>query len=278
MSSIRINPSDYIGLTFGKLTVIGVSERKPNEKRYYLDCQCECGNIARLLPYQIRKQQVMSCGCLKIQAAENARSHIKNHNENNRSKHLLYRIWYQMIRRCENPKTNHYDRYGGRGISVCEEWHNFETFLNWSISSGWQPKGYSLDRINNDGNYEPSNCRWATRLQQGSNKSSNVIIEYNGQSKSMIEWSIETGIRWSALNHRINRGWDVERALTTPMSKDKKVCFGRKISKYDLYGNKIYTYNSDDIVPCDCSKYYIIRCCDGKSKTYRNYIWKYEGE
>jgi hypothetical protein len=278
MSSIRINPSEYIGLTFEKLTVIGVSKRNQNEKRYYLDCQCECGNIIRLLPYQIKKHQVKSCGCLRTQAAKNARSYIANHFENDRSKHPLYWIWYQMINRCENQNSKYYNRYGGRGISVCEEWHDFNNFVLWSDSVNGRPRGYSLDRINNDGNYEPNNCRWTTNFQQGINKSSNILVEYKGQTKTLMEWSLITGIRWTTLYHRFTRGWDVDKMLSTPPKINRTPKFDKKISQFDLYGNKIKTYNVDDEVPINCIKSEIVACCNGNSKTYRNYIWKYEGE
>ena len=120
-----------------------------------------------------------------------------------------------MLRRCEDSKSNHYDRCGGRGIKVCDEWHDFWAFVKWSDSVGGRPNGYTLDRINNDGNYEPGNCRWASWKTQTANKSSNRFIVYNGKSQTIQQWSSELGINRQTLTNRINRGWSIERAINT---------------------------------------------------------------
>lgn len=208
--SPRVNIDDYIGKKSGKLTVVGLADKKPTEHNWRLRCLCECGNYIDVLPYHFRKGIVKTCGCSK---------RIGTRLEDGRSLHPLYGIWSQMMRRCYNQKSRHYSRYGGRGISVCEEWHDFWNFAKWSDSVGGRPKGYEIDRIDNDGNYCPENCRWATRRQQNLNKSSNIFIEYNGRRQTLFEWSIETGISWAALNHRYHRGWSIERMLTTPMQK-----------------------------------------------------------
>lgn len=119
-----------------------------------------------------------------------------------------------MMSRCYSEKSAPYDYYGGRGIKVCEEWHDFWNFVKWSDSIGGRPNGYTLDRKNVNGNYEPSNCEWVTRKAQNRNKRDNVFVTFNGKTQTLMDWSIELGIHYRTLNNRINRGWTVERAFT----------------------------------------------------------------
>lgn len=125
-----------------------------------------------------------------------------------------------MKNRCFNQKTPRYVDYGGRGIKVCDEWKNdFKEFYDWSISHGYSDK-LTIDRINNNGNYEPSNCRWVDMFVQGNNSRHNHMIEFNCEKHSLSEWSRILGISRHNLNNRINTyGWSVERALTTPVRK-----------------------------------------------------------
>lgn len=206
----RFNIDDYIGKKSYMLTVVGLAPREESEKTWKLLCKCDCGNETRITPNQFDAGKVMSCGCLR----KSSRNEFDGH-----SKHPLYQIWIQMMRRCYTSKAKHYDRYGGRGITVCDEWHTFNNFAAWSESVGGRPDGYSLDRINNDGNYEPSNCRWADLKTQHRNTSANIVIEYAGEKKTLVEWSESTGISWHTLNHRYHRGWPVERMLTEPVHK-----------------------------------------------------------
>lgn len=207
------DPNDYIGRKSHMLTVISVADKKPGDKRWKLKCACDCGGFTELMPDQFNRGVVKSCGCL--------RSRSKNKIDG-KSKHPLYGIWNQMILRCYNPNSTHYDRYGGRGITVCDEWHEFWNFVKWSDSIGGRPDGTWIERIDNDGNYCPENCTWATKEQQSLNKSTNVVLEYNGKSQTMTEWCKETGISWQAMQHRYHRGWSVERMLTTPVQQKHK--------------------------------------------------------
>jgi hypothetical protein len=124
-----------------------------------------------------------------------------------------------MRSRCQNEKEACYPRYGGRGISVCPEWdQSYESFRNWAVSAGYR-EGLSIDRIDNAGNYEPSNCRWATRTEQSNNTRRNVMLTAFGETKNMTEWSMDPRcvVSFPALSLRIQRrGWDAERAITTP--------------------------------------------------------------
>jgi len=127
----------------------------------------------------------------------------------------IYRSWYAMIGRCENPRDARFARYGGRGIKICKRWR--ESFLAFAEDMGDKPPGASLGRIDNDGDYEPTNCRWESAIQQANNKSDNVKITAFGRTLTRQEWSRETGLSQGALRRRINKmGWDAERALSTP--------------------------------------------------------------
>jgi len=131
-----------------------------------------------------------------------------------------YRVWGSMIKRCCNPKANRYDRYGGRGISVCERWQSFEAFFE-DMGPRPSPK-HSIERRNNDGNYEKANCYWATWKEQARNKRTSRMLEFNGKTMCLAAWAEETGIASKVLCLRLRIGWSIERALTTPVQKTRK--------------------------------------------------------
>jgi hypothetical protein len=120
----------------------------------------------------------------------------------------VYVIWQLMIQRCENPKNDHYQNYGGRSIAVCERWHKFENFL---ADMGNCPKGMSIERIDNNGNYELRNCKWATRKEQNNNSRRNHFIEFNGQKKTIQQWAEYFGIHHTTLRARIRLKWPIEK-------------------------------------------------------------------
>lgn len=127
--------------------------------------------------------------------------------------HRLYRIWMKMRGRCNNPSYHEFSRYGGRGIKVCDEWENdFMSFYNWSLENGYTDK-LTIDRIDNDGDYEPSNCRWTTQKKQCNNFSRNHLLTYNGETHTMQEWGEMLGINVSTLSTRAWRGYPVEKIL-----------------------------------------------------------------
>ena len=130
-------------------------------------------------------------------------------------------VYYDMIRRCYSPKDNHYNRYGKRGIKVCEEWRkDCKSFYKWAKDNGYKV-GLQLDRINNDGNYEPNNCRWVSARENSLNKRNTLMIIYKGKRKPLADWAMEKGLNYDTLKDRIYRyGWSIERALETPVDKD----------------------------------------------------------
>jgi hypothetical protein len=129
-----------------------------------------------------------------------------------------YLIWHDMKRRCNQPQNKRYDRYGARGIKVCEEWKNFQAFWDWSITHGYA-ENLTIDRINGDEGYSPDNCRWADGETQANNRSNNHYLTFNGKTQSMAMWAKETGISYFVIRSRLNRGWGAERTLTTPVPK-----------------------------------------------------------
>jgi len=128
------------------------------------------------------------------------------------SKTIEYRTWYAMLQRCRNPRNPAFGRYGGRGITVCDRWQLFENFY---ADTGPRPTlRHSIDRIDNDGNYEPGNCRWATTHEQARNRSDNYLIEWRGETRCLSEWCEIVGLTYSTVKGRLDSGWPVERALT----------------------------------------------------------------
>ena len=127
----------------------------------------------------------------------------------------LYQIWNGMKQRCQNPNTISYKCYGGKGISVCEGWNNsFKAFYDWAIANGYS-EDLTIDRIDNDGNYEPANCRWATNKEQQNHTSYTRLYTYNGETLSIMQWAEKTGIHPNMLYKRLSRGWSIEKALKT---------------------------------------------------------------
>lgn len=136
------------------------------------------------------------------------------------TKEPLYAVWGTMRARCENPKHNRYHLYGGRGISVCDEWQSYLTFRAWASGSGYR-KGYQIDRINSDGDYEPSNCRWVSPKDQQRNRRNNRVITFAGMSKPLAAWADDPRcvVPYKMLWERLQDGWEFERALITPQRR-----------------------------------------------------------
>lgn len=128
------------------------------------------------------------------------------------SKTVGYRTWYAMLQRCQNPRNPVFRRYGGRGITVCDRWQSFENFYA-DMGSRPTPK-HSIDRIDNNGNYEPGNCRWATPHEQARNRGDNYLIEWRGETRCLSDWCEVVGLTYSTVKGRLDSGWSVERALT----------------------------------------------------------------
>jgi hypothetical protein len=133
----------------------------------------------------------------------------------------IYGVWHGIKQRCFDKNRPEYERYGGRGITMFVDWLDFETFYKWAIENGYK-EGLSIDRIDNDGNYEPSNCRWSTRKEQQNNTRYNHYIEINGVSKTITEWAKENNIRVDTFWLRVKKGWVGEKLLTPPMANKQR--------------------------------------------------------
>jgi len=199
---------DLIGMQFGRLTVMMRDCSARGRTKWF--CRCECGNTVSVYAYSLKNGNTKSCGCLQRKVASTMKT-IHGSSSNSR----LYSIWLNMKNRCTNTNHRDYHRYGGRGISVCQEWtHSFISFRDWSISNGYDDTK-TIDRIDNNQNYTPSNCRWTTPAVQANNKRNNHLLEYNGETRTISEWAKELNVRPGVIFDRINRlGWTIEDALT----------------------------------------------------------------
>lgn len=204
------------GQTFGFLTVIGISQIKRAWSKEDYDCMCVCGSTTLASKRQLTRPMhgKHSCGC-----KSNEMRSVKA-TGHGLTEHRLYGIYHHMRERCYNPGNDAYANYGGRGIIMCDEWlSDFMNFYNWAMDNGYA-ENLQIDRINNNGNYEPANCRWTTQKVQMNNTRVNRIIEYNGQSKSSTEWAEHLKMSPKVMERRLNfLGWSVERALTKPVRK-----------------------------------------------------------
>lgn len=201
------------GDRFARLTVIKKSEKKDKSRISIYECKCDCGNIVFARRTNLLDGRIKSCGCF-------TKDRMTKHKKSNTR---LYHIRSGMIGRCENPNNKDYKNYGSRGISVCKEWReSFEAFYNWAINNGYADN-LTIDRINNNGNYEPSNCRWTDCKTQSRNTRTNCYYTYNGETKTIAEWAEIKGIRRDTLSRRIQNGITGEKLFSKEtVYKNKK--------------------------------------------------------
>lgn len=214
---------DISGQRFGKL--IAVSRCNTGSRHTKWTCRCDCGATTDVRLDCLRSGASKSCGCSSVVPP-------KSHGMSGTPD---YKTWIGMIARCTDQNHKSYHNYGGRGISVCERWANsIEMFI---ADMGPRPtQKHTIDRVDNDGNYEPGNCRWATTKEQGRNKRVNRYVTYRGESKCVAEWAEQFGIHKDAIYDRLSSGWSIEEALTTPILTEnsmraKRIAFcGRSLS------------------------------------------------
>lgn len=198
---------DLEGKEFGRLTVIGFAGREG--RRTYWFCKCRCKILIRVWASSLKNGATNSCGCFM---KDRIRETQTKHGQSLKGRvSKMYMTWQNMIRRCQSPSVPNFKDYGGRGITVCKRWQKFENFLE---DMGERPKGKTLDRKNVNGNYEKSNCRWATQKEQQNNRSNNRILTYNDKSQTLAQWADETRIKAETIAKRIKNGWSVDQSLT----------------------------------------------------------------
>ena len=191
---------------FNDLTVVGFVRKRGTR---YIYCRCRCGNFCVAEPSRLVSGKTKSCGCYHRRVlGDNRRTH-------GLSRSLEYSVYQQMLERCYDSSHRAYRNYGGRGIRVCVRWrHSILAFVQ---DVGHRPdKSHTLDRINNEGDYELGNCRWVLRATQNRNKRTNVLVTHNGETKCLTDWAKEYGVNHVTLSYRLKQGWDTTRALTTP--------------------------------------------------------------
>lgn len=202
---------DLTGQRFGRLVAIEKISAKGIATKWL--CMCDCGKKVSVLTHSLISGNTSSCGCLhREKLAENNKISKRKHGMTGTR---LYRIWGGMKRRCYEIANKDYERYGARGIIICDAWlTDFQFFYEWAMSNGYKDD-LSIDRIENDGNYEPSNCKWTTVKIQNNNRRTNHLINFNGKTQNLNQWADELGINRVSLRGRISKlGWSIERALT----------------------------------------------------------------
>ena len=202
---------DLTGQRFGRLTVVRQNGFNKNHNAMWM-CECDCGNIVTVRSGKLQDGTTKSCGCL--------RRELKTTHGMTQSR--IHGVWCAMKARCYNENSISYKNYGGRGISVCDEWKNFEPFYEWAIENGYDEMAkrgeFTIDRIDVNGDYSPSNCRWLDIGEQQRHRRNNHIISYNGKEQTASRWAEEVGISRALLIARISKlNWSIEKALTTPV-------------------------------------------------------------
>ena len=226
--------NDVTGKRFTRLVAMSPAGKDKHGNTTWL-CKCDCGE-EKIVPIgSLTSGNTKSCGCL------NRENLSKNPNRtiHGMSKTRLYNTWNKMKNRCNSPNSNEYKYYGGRGIKVCDEWQKFEPFCDWALANGYSDD-LSIDRIDNDGNYEPSNCRWVDFITQVNNRSSNVRFTYNGKSMTISEIARETGVSKDLLYGRLEKGYSLEDSLKYP---PRELPWSSSMSKYITWNGK--TQNVD---------------------------------
>ena len=202
--------TDIKGKRYGRLEVLEYAGNDRHQNAMWL-CQCDCGNKKIIRGGTLRSGKIKSCGCYNKELQANFKGRYKHGGKDTR----LYTIWKVMRQRCFNPHTTNYKNYGGRGITICEEWGDFSHFKEWALNNGYADN-LSIDRIDVNGNYEPQNCRWSTDIEQARNRRDTIMISYRGKETPLRQVAEEIGVKYGTLRKRLISGWSVDRAINTP--------------------------------------------------------------
>ena len=202
---------DMTGKTFGRLKVVRLAYMR---KEAIWECSCSCGRTAVVSGYLLRAGKTNSCGCLRAEIRPSlTRTHGASSLTSSPELRRTWMCWKGILSRCNNPNTRIYQHYGGRGITICDRWNNFQVFLS---DMGLKPHGYTIGRIDNNAGYHKENCRWETMSEQANNRRSSRLLTIQGRTQSLMSWCAEYGIDRNTVTKRLKLGWPADLAITTP--------------------------------------------------------------
>lgn len=203
------------GQKYNRLTLIRFERKNKYHHSFWL-CKCDCGTEKIVNVSQVKSGAIKSCGCLnKELSRKRLMESTQTHGYANKER--LYDIWKNMKRRCYDKSNKRYENYGGKGVIVCDEWKNdYLSFRKWAYANGYNDE-LTIDRIDVNGNYEPSNCKWSSWKEQMNNQTRNRFLAYKGKTMTMSQWAELLGLTYGAMNHRVQRGWSMERIVNTPL-------------------------------------------------------------
>ncbi len=207
------NKSGFLGMKFTRWLVVGHTKNILDST--YFNCLCDCGTIRLVKRYHLKSGASKSCGCLNKEVVA---KRFKTHGMEGTP---TYNVWQHILQRCNNTKNKSYKNYGGRGIKVCKRWRN--SFENFYSDMGDKPKNKSIDRIDNNGDYKPSNCKWSTAKEQCSNTRKNIKVTIKGKTNIISEGSVKLKGSSSTIHSRLRRGWSIEKAASTPIFSPRKL-------------------------------------------------------
>ncbi len=218
--SVPSRVRDLTGQVFGRLTVVEFAGHivAKTQRNASWRCRCECGGEIVTRAQWLQRGNVISCGCRQVEIRSAVGDQQRTHGM---FRSPEYTVWQNMKKRCLDTSYRRYPDYGGRGVTICARW--LESFQNFIDDMGPRPSPkHSIERKDNAGNYEPSNCCWAARVVQDRNKRTNHVITYNGETMVLQAWAERTGICYETIRARIAKGWNPEQALTTPPNPSRQ--------------------------------------------------------
>lgn len=236
------NSTEWLGKKFGRLTIISFEHSKPPYRGWIWVCKCECGNIKKLIPGDVKSGKVMSCGCLHDEMCANRATKFKHLIKDNKR---LYSIYNGVKKRCYNKSEPRYKDYGARGIKMCDEWlESFDDFAEWSLINGYSDK-MTLERVNVNGNYCPENCKWITLQEQAFNKRTTIWVNYKGEHIQLKKLCKRESVSYDTVHNRIySLGWSVDKAIETPSQQENSLmskCREKRIN-YGTVRDRIYKF------------------------------------
>jgi hypothetical protein len=211
MSTIPSRVKNITGQLFGRITVLSFRDIHKRRTRWY--CVCSCGEKLTCSGSALKTGNTRSCGCLKRDTT--IERNITQSTTHGMTATSIYNVWASMKRRCCRPSSQDYKNYGGRGITVCERWLEFENFYE---DMGDRPSNqYSIERIDNDGDYCLDNCKWILTSNQAKNRRTNRRLSYNGETRIVVDWARHLNMNVHTIYSRLNRGWSIADTLTRPL-------------------------------------------------------------